>query len=129
VARPAKALIVGGKGGRLATLYARWVHVFEEDSERGAVYRREDAADLPLSRRPRERLEIEPDGTVRLLAAGPDDRFRERTGTWTEVSGEVIIQIGLPSGARAARAAKPEGGEYRIVERSPDRLVILKPGR
>ena len=41
-------------GDDRAPLFAtRWVHAFEEDDARGAVYRPADA-DLPLSRRPRE---------------------------------------------------------------------------
>lgn len=93
----------------------RWVHVFEEDTPAGAVYRAEDDA-IPLSRRPREQLELERDGTARLFVAGPDDRPAERPATWRE-DGDVIVV-----------SAREGGAELRIVERSPERLVV-KTGR
>ena len=54
-------------GDRLFT--TRWVHVFEEDTAEGAVYRPEDDQ-IPLSRRPRERLEY----SRRRVGADPDCR-------------------------------------------------------
>lgn len=94
-----------------AWLFAtRWVHVFEEDTAGGAVYRPEDA-DIPLSRRPRERLEFSPDGSARFFAGGPDDRLIERATTWRDDSGA--------SGTRAAG-----GADVRIIARSRDRLVV-----
>jgi hypothetical protein len=71
----------------------RWVHVFEEDTADGDVYRPEDG-DIPLSRRPRERIEFAPDGSARVFEGGPDDRL-------------------------VARQAA-----VRIIDRSPDRLVV-----
>jgi hypothetical protein len=62
-------------GDRLAA--TRWVHVFEEDTADGAVYRPEDA-DIPLSRRPREQIEFSPDGSARVFEGGPDDRLVAR---------------------------------------------------
>lgn len=93
----------------------RWVHVFEEDTPAGAVYRAEDDA-IPLSRRPREQLELDRDGIARLFVAGPDDRPAERLATWRE-DGDVIVV-----------SAREGGAELRIVERSPERLVV-KAGR
>jgi hypothetical protein len=58
-------------------LYATtWVHVFEQDTPQGAVFRPEEA-DIPLSRRPRERISLQADGSARFLMPGPDDRFVE----------------------------------------------------
>ena len=88
----------------------KWVHVFEEDTAEGSVYRPED--DIPLSRRPRERLELRPDGSARLLVPGPDDRLVEETASWRDEGGALVV------GAR-------EGGtELRVVDRSPKRLVV-----
>lgn len=94
----------------------RWVHVFEEDTAAGAVYRSEDES-IPLSRRPRACLELERGGKARLFMPGPDDRLMERSGTWHEEGGALVI--------------RPQGGgaELRIVDRSAERLVVQVPGR
>ena len=86
----------------------RWVHVFEEDTARGAVYRREDD-DIPLSRRPRERLELRRDGSAVVFTSGPDDRFVAQHGTWREEGDGVVVRT-------------PQH-ELRIV-RVADRLVV-----
>jgi hypothetical protein len=89
-----------------------WVHVFEEDTAEGAVYRPEDG-DIPLSRRPRERITFEPDGKAVLFTQGPDDRYVGRPATWQEREGQLVIR---------ARG----GPVLTVVERSPDRLVIQR---
>lgn len=89
-----------------------WVHVFEEDTDAGAVYRPADA-DIPLSRRPRERLMIDADGSAHLYAPGPDDRFVEQPATWKHDGDALVIH---------AR----DGREVRIGDRSPARLVAKK---
>jgi hypothetical protein len=105
---------VSGDAGRgRATLFGtRWVHAFEEDDAAGAVFRPEDA-DLPLSRRPRERLALAADGSAQLFVPGADDRPRPRDGTWREQGGEIVV-------------ATP-AGDYRVVSWSPDRLVVRRP--
>ena len=102
----------GGAGGREALFGTQWVHAFEEDGADGAVYRPEDA-DLPLSRRPRERLALAADGSAELFVPGADDRPRPRDGTWREQGGEIVV-------------ATP-AGDYRVVSWSPDRLVVKRP--
>lgn len=87
-----------------------WVHAFEEDTAAGAVYRPADA-DLPLSRRPRERLELAPDGSARAYGPGPDDRPRPRSSTWQPA------WPGTPS--QRAPAA-----DFAVVEWTADRLVV-----
>ena len=42
-----------------------WVHVFEEDTAEGGVYRPEEGP-VPLSRRPRERFALTRDGSARV---------------------------------------------------------------
>jgi len=95
----------------------RWVHVFEEDSAAGAVYRPDSGA-IPLSRRPREQFELSADGSARIFLPGPDDRPQAVTGTWREEGGAIVV---LGPRARGGAAL-----EYRIVERLPDRLLIAK---
>jgi hypothetical protein len=92
------------------------VHVFEEDTAEGAVYRAEDDR-IPLSRRPRARLELKRDGEARLFVAGPDDRLVEQSGSWRDEGGTVVIR-------------SEEGGtELRIIDRSPTRLVVRRETR
>lgn len=93
----------------------RWVHLFEEDTAQGAVYR-PDSADVPLSRRPREQIELSRDGSARIFVPAPDDRLSEIAATWADENGVVVV-----------RARGPRGGvvrELRIVEVSPDRLLV-----
>lgn len=85
--------------------------MYEEDTAAGAVFRPEDGA-IPLSRRPREQLELDPDGTARLFKAGPDDRLVEEPATWSE--GGVKPPVRLAG----------SGAEVSIVDRKPDRLVV-----
>jgi hypothetical protein len=89
----------------------RWVHVFEEDTPTTAVYR-PDGPGIPLSRRPRECLELDPDGTARVFVAGPGDKPEALATTWRR-EGEGIT-IAARSGAR------------RIVEWRADRLLVKK---
>jgi hypothetical protein len=91
-----------------------WVHVFEEDTPAGAVYRPEESS-IPLSRRPRERLKLSPDGSAQYCTAGPDDRPAGRAATWREEGGALVVRT--------------DDLALHIVERSPDRLVVQPGGR
>ena len=88
-----------------------WVHAFEEDTAEGAVYRPRGSK-LPLSRRPRERLELDADGSARIFVQGPDDRYVEQPARWHDEDGAVVIR------------AREGGATLRIVDRSPERLVV-----
>jgi hypothetical protein len=102
-------------GGARAPLFAtRWVRAFEDDDPRGAVYR-PDRADLPLSRRPRDRFELSEDGSARLYAPGPDDRLIARDATWSREDEDIVVRL------RGSEAV-----EMRIVEQSPQRLVVRR---
>ena len=90
----------------------RWVHVFEEDTPEGAVYRPDDEH-VPLSRKPRGWLEFHEDGSATIFTPGPDDRPVERPTTWQD-AGQ----------ARRTRAANP--AELEIVDRSPSRVVVKR---
>lgn len=97
----------------------RWVHVFEEDTPEGAVYRPEHD-NIPLSRRPRERLELAADGTAKIITQGPDDRLVEKPATWTSGA----------SSARETRAAaassSSSSADVVIVKESPSRLIVRR---
>jgi hypothetical protein len=88
-----------------------WLHAFEEDTAEGAVYRPRGSK-LPLSRRPRERLELQADGTARYFVPGPDDRHVEQPGHWHDEDGVLVVSV------------PAIGTELRIVDRSPERLVV-----
>jgi hypothetical protein len=90
-----------------------WVHVFEEDTAEGSVYRPE-TGDIPLSRRPRERIKLEPDGTATLSTQGDDDRYVGQAATWAERKGELVIR------------SKRGGQKLTIVRREPDRLIVQR---
>ena len=94
-----------------------WVHVFEEDTPDGAVYRPVDD-NIPLSRRPRERLAMGDDGQASVFLPGPDDRFIEQPATWHEDGDHVVVRT-------TARGAAPSR-ELVIVERTPKRLVVRR---
>ena len=88
-----------------------WVHAYEEDTAAGAVYRPRGSK-MPLSRRPRERLELAADGPAVIFVQGPDDRYVEQPATWRDDDGDIVV------------TARSGGRELRIVEHSKDRLVI-----
>jgi hypothetical protein len=90
-----------------------WVHLFEEDTPQGAVYRPEEGS-VPLSRRPRERFALTREGLARLFAPGAGDQFVEHPATWTMEGDEVVVH---PRGP---------GAPFRIVERSPQRLLVTR---
>jgi len=101
------------KGALFAT---PWVHVFEEDSADGEVYRPE-GGDIPLSRRPRRRLSFSPDGSARVALPGPDDRPREQPATWQQDGDDVVVR------------ATSEGGAEQVLHvslQSPTRLIVKK---
>jgi len=93
----------------------RWIHAFEEDTARGSVYRPE-TEDLPLSRRPRDQLELAANGSARLFIPGPDDRLREHAASWHVEGSEIVILV--------ASTEHPAPRKLRVVEQSPDRIVV-----
>jgi hypothetical protein len=90
-------------------LATRWVHVFEEDTPDGAVYR-PDSGGIPLSRRPREQLELRSDRRATLFVPGPDDRLVARPAIWRDRD--------------EGKEARGSETEVRILDRSPQRLVV-----
>ncbi|NOT33261.1 MAG: hypothetical protein HOP12_03730 [Candidatus Eisenbacteria bacterium] len=99
-------------------LVGRWLHAYEEDGDEGQVYRRDDA-ELPLSRRPRESLELRADGSATMSVAGEDDRARAQRAAWREEAGEIVVRL-----ARASKGAR----EVRVRRKSGGRIVIQREG-
>jgi len=91
--------------------------MFEEDTAEGEVYRPE-TDDVPLSRRPRRRLSLSPDGTARVLLPGPDDRLVETPARWEAEGGPVVV--------RSNRGAGKSRTVIRILDRTSTRLVVGK---
>lgn len=97
-----------------ALLGVEWVHAFEQDSAHGMVFRPGDA-DVPLSRRPRERLVLEAGGAARWLTPGAADGLESRPARWSEQDGQIVLRDG-------------EGALLlRIVDQAPGRLMIRFP--
>ena len=71
-------------------------------------------ADIPLSRRPRDRMRLSADGTASLLLPGPDDRYLRKPARWRSEAGEPVLR------------AEGDAFEWRIVAREPARLVVRK---
>jgi hypothetical protein len=91
--------------------------MFEEDTGEGEVYRPE-TDDVPLSRRPRRRLSLSPDGTARVLMPGPDDRRVETSARWEAVGDPVVVPT--------SRGAGKTQAVVRILDQSPTRLLVRK---
>jgi hypothetical protein len=108
---------VTGPGDRDGLFGTRWIHMFEEDTAEGEVYRPE-TDDVPLSRRPRRRIELSEDGSARIVMPGPDDRPVESSAAWQKEGGDLMLR-GYPRG-------RGDPTVLRIVSHSPTRLVIRK---
>ena len=102
-----------GPGDRLFA--TRWVHLFEEDTPAGEVYVPEDGP-VPLSRRPRERLQLDADGSATVFGPGPDDRPAPQPARWTDQQGELTVR------------SDSGGATLRIVKQSATRLVVKRKG-
>ena len=89
----------------------RWVHLHEQDSAAGEVYAPEDGP-IPLSRRPRQRLELHQDGSATIYRGGADDRPTATAARWREDGDHLVVRTDAGDAT------------LRIVERSPTRLVI-----
>jgi hypothetical protein len=97
--------------------HSRWIHAFEEDSAEGDVYRPETEA-IPLSRRPRQRLELAPDGSAQVWIPGSDDRPRAGQARWHSEGEEIVVNV-------AADGGRPEQ-VLRVSIQSATRLVVRK---
>lgn len=93
----------------------RWIHVFEQDTGAGAVYRPE-TDHISLARRPRERLELQPGGAARVFVGGADDRPVPRAGRWRATPEGIVIEMPATDREQAMT--------WRIVEATPTRVVV-----
>jgi hypothetical protein len=97
--------------------HSRWIHAFEEDSVDGEVYRPE-TEEIPLSRRPRQRLELLPDGSARLWVPGSDDRPVAGQARWHAEGNELVVNVAADS--------RRQEQVLRVSIQSPTRLVVRK---
>jgi hypothetical protein len=97
-----------------AIIGIRWVHVFEEDTKDGAVYRPETGP-IPLSRRPRRALTLHAGGSAIIEEGGPDDRPTGHTARWTDTP--TGIRVESATGQNAATS-------LTIAEASTTRLIV-----
>ena len=104
-------------GERDRLFETRWVHVFEEDTDEGEVYRPETAASPSRAGRG-VGSPSRPDGTARVFLPGPDDRLVEVAARW-EAEGERAA-------VSASRGAGKSATVIRIRDRSATRLVISR---
>ena len=93
-----------------------WVHVFEEDGTEGDVYRPE-GDELPLSRRPRQRLSFSPDGSAQLVVSGPDDRLHSVAARWSEDGGEITVSAESAAGSFTALHVRVQSSDCLLVRR------------
>jgi hypothetical protein len=93
----------------------RWTHSFEEDTAGGQVYRPE-TWDFPLSRRPREAIVLNSDGSAEIFVSGAADRPQRQSASWTQDGDEIVI--------RARKKGSRAGATLRVIEHDPDRLLI-----
>ncbi|HWQ70180.1 MAG TPA: hypothetical protein VN494_09585 [Patescibacteria group bacterium] len=89
--------------------------MFEQDTGAGAVYCPE-TDQIPLARRPRERIELQAGGAARVFVGGADDRPVPRAGRWHATSEGILIELPATDRERATT--------WRIVEATPTRLVV-----
>jgi hypothetical protein len=73
---------------------------------------RPETADIPLSRRPRERVEFRSGGAATIWKGGPDDRPAPIAARWIQESDDLVVR---DSGG---------GVRLRVIEQSPDRLLV-----
>ncbi len=100
-----------GKPALDALFAHRWVRVPEEDTPEAAVYRPDDA-DLPLSRRPREQMELSADGSARVFTPAADDRLRAGAAHWTDEGNAIVVRA--------------DSRELHIFDWSDERLLVRR---
>ncbi len=96
-------------------LHGRWLHAHEEDSADKITYR-SATSPLPPSRG-RTGYEFLPEGRLRRIAPGADDRTASSDGTWS-VDSEGRIVIRLSGGATETLKVVALDHERLVVERS-----------
>lgn len=92
----------------------RWVHVFEDDTPAGSVYR-PDSTEIPLSRRPRRQFELHPDGSATLAVAGDNDRLESRAGAWRADADGILVTVPAERGHGEVRIRVTEASRLRLV--------------
>ena len=99
-----------------AILGIRWVHVFEEDTKDGAVYRPETGP-IPLSRRPRRALTLHAGGSAIIEEGGPDDRPAGHTARWSDTPTGIRVESAAPGQAAATSLTITDASTTRLIVR------------
>ena len=96
------------------SLYGRWVHSHEEDTDDEMVFRPADRKFPPS--RGRTAIELRPDGTYVESAPGPVDVPEETSGTWSLEGDRLLL---------GAEGDRP-GHAWEVAGAEPDRLTVRK---
>ena len=96
-------------------LHGEWVHSSEEDTADETVFRPADY-DFPLTRRPRQSLELKPDGKLVKGIATAADSIAEAEGNWELADNNKI--------ALNTESEPPQTMEIASINK--DKLVIKK---
>ena len=96
------------------TLSGSWMHAHEEDHDDQLVFR-PDSSSLPPSRG-RTGFDLAPDGSMRLIAPGRDDRPESASGTWQVRDNQ--LHLSGPAGPQ----------QFEIVSADPEALVLRRIG-
>ena len=98
------------------SLYGRWVHSHEEDTDTDMVFRPEGFPFPPS--RGRLAFELKPDGTLVEDAIAPADGSERVAGTWDLEEADALVM-------NRAASAEPRR-VFRVDSVSSDRLTIRK---
>jgi hypothetical protein len=102
---------MAGPGELRGRLAGTWYRSFEEEHGEDLVFR-PPSYTFPAARAPRPALRLSDDGTAAALVAGPDDRARGETGSWT--------LDGVTLGVRTPQLT----GDFLVQDVEADRLVV-----
>src|SRR5687767_11757908 len=95
----------------------QWIRVEEGAATAGTIRYLPEEADVPLSRKPRERLELRPDGKAHVLLCAADDRLKRKPATWTLLDDEIVIEF---------EDAPLRKRTLRVRDWSPDALTVTE---
>ena len=95
-------------------IHGEWMRSDEEETDESLVFRRAEY-DFPRRRMPRERLAIEPGGSIETGVAGRADRTIRAAGTWVLDGDQLTISD-----------AGGLSGRYRVISVDEHRLVVRR---
>ncbi len=96
------------------TLYGRWVHSHEEDSDGEMVFRPATHSFPPA--RGRASFDLRPDGTYLESSPGPVDRPEQASGSWSLENDRLVL---------SGEGDRP-GHSWEVATAEGDRLTLKK---